>query len=118
MKKNKWLKLMGVFIMLAIFIKIVAGSVITAYGNTDSMEEDYYSVPVTLYDYKSDSEIETPNGVIDNHYKGEGDELSGFNHYPFENFNKQVNNYFKENNMKYPLMDGFIGQQTEQILMI
>lgn len=68
----------------------------------DDSGEEMFSVEAKIYDYKSDSEIET--GSINNYYKTI---TSGrINNYGFTNINSAISDYYENNNMTYPLYFG------------
>lgn len=74
------------------------------YNNYITTDDDnIYTVPVALYDYRSDSEIETGN--LNNYYKGEN-QAFGYNHYEFEQLNAKISNYSRDNGIEYPLYFG------------
>lgn len=113
MKKTLLMKCLSIIAILAIIIGVLpegnkafcssAAAVVDDDGN------EMYTVPATLYDYKSDSEIK--NGSIDNYYNG-GEQWLRFNHYGFEEFNSQISSYFQKNKMKYPMYFGDFNLKT------
>lgn len=108
MKRTLLIKYLSVIAILAIIIGILPdGNKAFCSSAADAIVDDdgneMYTVPATLYDYKSDSEL--INGAIDNYYNN-GAQWNGYNHYGFEQFNSKLAQYFEKNEMDYPMYFG------------
>ncbi len=66
----------------------------------DDSGKEMFTVPATFYDYRSDSELYSSDGKINNC------ENDKFDHYAFEEFNEYIADYYKNNNMSVPLYFG------------
>ena len=94
---------LSVMLIAMLIIEFIPRGMI-AHGESIIVKDDngneMFTVPATFFDYRSDSELYSSDGKINNYDGGQ------YDHYAFEEFNKKIAEYYKNNGMDIPLYFG------------